>query len=149
MALSSRVKNKIVDTINTTFAGIGNANGMRMPKSDGNQEPLAWEMLIAQHLARIADKRKLKAEAEAAKAGLIPDKERDPQPPGKRFTYKGNTTDILMEVRNPSRRVKAELLIDYLVAHGVKQELIDAATVAATTYSERGSHVFTAMWSEE
>ena len=143
MSLSSRVKNKIVDTINTTFASLGHANGMRMPKSDSNLEPLAWELYVAKHVLSLAEKRKDKAELEAAKAGLINDKEKNPKPAGTReIIYTGNVVSISVEVRNPSPRVNVTKVLEYLVAKKVDAKLLADAVEQATTYT-KPAHVFT------
>ncbi len=145
MSLSSRVKNKIVDTINTTFASLGHANGMRMPKSQNNHEAVAWELWTAKHVLSLAEKRKDAAERAAAQAGVINDKERDPLPAGTRaICYHGDIVDVQVEVRNASKRVNVDVMADYLVGKGVKQSLVDAARSAATKET-KPAHVFTPM----
>ena len=146
MALSSRMKNKIVDTMNTVFASIGNANGMRMPKSEDNRESLAWDFHIAKHVLALAEKRKARAEEALVKAGILPDKEKNPLPAGTReIVYTGDSVSLIVEVRNAGRRIDAAKLCDYLFAHGVKQSLLDEAMDAVATYP-RPPHMFSAMW---
>lgn len=143
MSLSSRVKNKVMDMINMTFASLGNANGMRMPKSDNNLEYLAWELLVAKHVLSLAEKRKDNAENAAAKAGVINDKEKNPKPAGTReIIFSGNVVSVSVEVRNPSSRINVVRVTDYLTAHGVSQKLIDEAVEQATTMT-KPAHVFT------
>lgn len=146
MALSSRMKNKIVDTMNTVFASIGNANGMRMPKSEDNRESLAWDFHIAKHVLALAEKRKARAEEALVKAGILPDKEKNPLPAGTReIVFTGDSVSLMVEVRNAGPRVNAEKLLEYLRDHGVKQALLDEAVEQATTYP-RPPHMFSAMW---
>lgn len=146
MALSSRMKNKIVDTMNTVFASIGNANGMRMPKSEDNRESLAWDFHIAKHVLSLAEKRKARAEEALVKAGILPDKEKNPLPAGTReIVFTGDSVSLMVEVRNAGPRVNAEKLLEYLRDHGVKQALLDEAAEQATTYP-RPPHMFSAMW---
>lgn len=143
MSLSSRVKNKIIDAMNTCFTSIGNGNGMKMPRSGNNLEPYAWELFVAKHVLRLAEKRKDDAEAACAKAGLINDKEKNPKPAGTReIIFTGNVVSISLEVRNASPRVSHTKMVDYLLEHGVKQEVLDEAVKAATSLS-KPAHVFT------
>lgn len=145
MSLSSRVTNRIVDTINTTFASLGHANGMRMPKSTDNREPAAWELYIARHVLRLAEKRKEAAESAAVIAGVINDKDKAPLPSGtRRVIYSGQIVDVMVEVRNPSARVSIDYVITYLKEHGVKEELLRQA-VDAATHMTKAAHVFTPM----
>lgn len=142
MSLSSRVKNKIVDAMNTTFKSIGNANGMRMPKSGNNQEPLAWEFAVAKHLVTLANKRKDDAETACVEAGMIPNKLTNPQPPGKYgMVFVGEVAGITLEVRNSSPRIDARAMTEYLIAHGVKRALIEEA-IKETSKTTRPAHVF-------
>lgn len=143
MSLSSRAKNKLIDVINTTFASLGNANGMRMPRSGNNLEPLAWDLFVAKHLFSLAEKRKDSAEWAAVKAGLIIDKEKNPKPPGTReVIYNGDIVSISLEVRSGSMRVNAKIMREYLISKSVSQKLIDEAEAAAST-ATRPAHVFT------
>jgi hypothetical protein len=143
MSLSSRDYNKIVDKINTTFYKLGYANGMQMPPSDSNTEPAAWKMWVAYHLARIADKYKDSAEWEAAQAGIIPDKEKNPQMPGNYgIIYSGDNVSISLEVRKSSERIDARKLIDILLAAGIDKDVLNNAVRAATKPSGRGAHMF-------
>src|SRR5206468_147218 len=102
MALTTRAKNTLVDKLNMCFAKLGVANGTAMPKSSSNTEPVAWELWCAHHVLTLANKRKEKAEQAAVKAGVIPDKERNPQPAGtKSVIYNGDVVSIALEVRQP------------------------------------------------
>jgi hypothetical protein len=145
MALTARAKNTLVDKLNTCFAKLGTSNGTGMPKSSSNAEPLAWELWCAHHILTLANKRKEKAEQAAVKAGVIPDKERDPQPAGtKSVIYNGEVVSIGLEVRQPSTRVSTDKLLNYLADHGVHQELLERAVESATS-TTRPAHVFTTM----
>jgi hypothetical protein len=145
MSLSSRVTNRIVDTINTTFASLGHANGQRMPKSTDNREPAAWELYVAKHVLRLAEKRKEAAEAAAVMAGVINDKDNAPLPSGTRqMIYNGQVVDVMVEVRNASERVDVTKVVAHLAAAGVKQTLLDEAVKQATR-TTKPAHVFTPM----
>ena len=145
MALSSRVKNKLVDSMNVVFTNIGHAAGMKMPKSERNDESAAWELFVAQHLMSMATKRKDTAEKDAIAAGVIIDKEKDPKPEGTReVIYNGDVVSIALEVRAAGSRVAANIMMDYLASKGVSQKLLAEALAAATTKS-RPAHVFTTM----
>ena len=146
MSLSSRTINKLIDTINTTFTSLGHANGMRMPKSTDNREPAAWELFVARHVLRLAEKRKDAAETAAVMAGVIPDKDKSPLPPGTRQIYfRGEVVDVQVEVRNASERVNVDVMIQHLITvGGVKPEVVEKAKIAATK-TTKPAHVFTPM----
>jgi hypothetical protein len=145
MSMSSRQRNTLVDKLNTSFAKLGTANGTVMPKSTSNLEPIAWNLWCAHHLATLANKRKERAEADAVKAGVIIDKEKDPQPAGTRTVlYNGDLVSVALEVRQPATRVSTDKVIEYLANHGVPGGLLDDA-VAHATSTTRPAHVFSTM----
>ena len=145
MALSSRVKNKLVDAINTSFAALGNANGMRMPKSASNKEPAAWELWVSHHVLALANKRREQAEKEAILAGVIFDKDKNPRSGGTReVLYSGDVVSVALEVRNGSTRVNPVAFQEYLRNHGVSAKLLKEAEEAATT-TTKPAHVFSTM----
>jgi hypothetical protein len=145
MSLSSRTKNKIVDLINTTFASLGHANGMRMPKSGNNLEPYAWDLWLAHHVLSLATKRKEQAEKAAIAAGVIIDKEKHPRPGGTReVVFNGDVVSVSLEVRYPSARVDAVKMAEYLTAHGVSSTVVSDAMSHATTMT-KPAHVFSTM----
>jgi predicted lipoprotein len=145
MALSSRVKNKLTDTVNTCFAKIGAVNGTKMPASGNNREPIAYELWLAHQLATLANKRKTRAEAEAVKAGIINDKEKEPKPAGTReVLFNGDVVSVQLEVRQPTTRVDHEKLVDFLVNKGVNLKWLQEAVEHASTET-RPAHVFSTM----
>jgi hypothetical protein len=145
MALSSKVKNKLVDMMNMSFTNIGHTTGMKMPKSDNNNEHAAWELFVAQHLLSMATKRKDTAEKDAIAAGVIIDKEKAPKPEGTReVIYNGDVVSISLEVRTGGTRVSVNVMSDYLAEKGVPQKLLMEAMAFATSKS-RPAHVFTSM----
>lgn len=150
MSLSSREYNKLIDKINTTFYKLGFGNGMQMPPCDKNTAPAAWKMWVAYHLARIADKYKEQAEAEAAEAGIIPNKEKNPQQPGKYgVIYSDDNVSISLEVRTSGVRIDANKLVDILTVAGINKAVLNNAVRAATKPSGRGAHVFVPSLSRE
>jgi hypothetical protein len=142
MSLSSRVKNKLVDAMNTCFASIGHAAGMKMPKCESNMAPAAWEYFVAKHVLSLANKRKENAEKAAIEAGVLFDSEKTPHQPGREMTFSGEIIAVALEVKKASERVNIGMFASILLARGVKQSIIDEARVAATTTS-RPAHVFT------
>jgi hypothetical protein len=145
MALSTRVKNKLTDTINTCFAKIGSANGTKMPTSGNNMEPVAYELWCAHHLATLANKRKAQAEAAAVREGIINDKEKDPRPAGTReVQFNGDVVSVMLEVRQPATRVDAEKLVDFLTNKGVNLKWLQEAVDFASSET-RPAHVFSTM----
>jgi predicted GNAT family acetyltransferase len=138
-------KNKLVDKINTAFTNIGRSNGTKLPKSDDNREPIAWELFIAQHLNAIAGKRKEQAEKAAVVAGVITDKEKNPKPEGSTSVeYTGEHVQIMLKVSSAAARVDITKVIEYLLGKGVQAELVRAAVDKATT-KNRPAHVFTSV----
>ena len=82
MPISSRVRIRLTDAINTMFGGIGSANGTKIPKSSDNKAPIAWEYWLSSHLLALAKGRFASARIEAIKAGIIFDHEKDQRTPG-------------------------------------------------------------------
>src|SRR3954447_23492683 len=120
MPLTTRTSIQLVDKINTCFTNIGVTNGAKMPRSGDNREPIAWEMWLGYHLARLAAKRKSNAEDAAVKAGLIFDKEAHPRPSGtKEVLFVGDIISIQLEVRKAAKRVNADKLIAFLASKKV------------------------------
>lgn len=145
MSLSSRTKNALMDKFNTTFASIGTANGMKMPRSGNNREQYAWELFIAQYLHALAGKRKDAAEKMAIANGVIFNKDTDPKPAGtKEVVFSGEVVLTSVEVRSGAKRVDHKMFVDYLIDHGVKRELIEVAANTATV-TNKPAHVFSTM----
>ena len=143
--LSTTDKNKLIDKINTVFATIGKGNGTRMPTSQDNQEPVAWELFVAKHLDSLAGKRKDAAEKAAVRAEVIVDKETNPQPEGtKTVEYTGENVQVLLSVKTGATRVDASKVHAYLLSKGVDKGLLDDAITHATT-KNRPAHEFSAF----
>ena len=142
MSLSSRVKNKLVDTMNTCFASIGHATGMKMPKCESNLAPIAWEFFVAKHVLSLAEKRKENAQKAAIAAGVLFDQEKTPRPPGREVAFNGEILSIVAEIKNPAKRVNTDKFVEFLIQAGVKHAVVDAAREAATTVN-RSAVTFT------
>lgn len=141
--LSSSDKNKLVDKVNTAFSNIGKKNGTMMPPSDSNLDSYAFDYWIAQQLVALAGKRKEQAEKAAVRAGVLLDKEKDPQPEGSKLVvYNGDHVAISLSVSNSAARVNTDRLVAYLAEHGVDDALLEKAVEHATLKS-RPAHVFT------
>ncbi len=141
--LSSSDKNKLVDKVNTAFTNIGKSNGTKMPPSTSNTDSYAYDYWVAQQLVALANKRKEQAEKAAVKAGVLLDKEKNPQPEGnKQVVYHGDNVAISLAVSNAAERVNADKLIAYLAEHDVDAQLLNDAIANATSKS-RPAHVFT------
>ena len=143
MSLSSRDKNRIVDRINTAIMKLGFTNNTLIPPAKDNRGPIAVKLWVAYHLASFATKYKESAEWEAVQAGVIPDKEKAPLPPGKHGAiYDDGVVSVGLEVRNPSTRVDAKKLVAILEEAGIPRKVLDEAMRQATN-TGRGAHVFT------
>jgi hypothetical protein len=135
MALSSRVSNRLVDVMNTTFASIGYATGMKMPKCESNLATIAWEFFVAKHVLALATKRKDNAEKAAKEAGVLFDNEKDPHTPGRIVTFSGEVVGVIAEIKSPGQRVNIDLFAEHLIKAGVKRDFVYAAKDAATVTS--------------
>ena len=141
--LSSSDKNKLVDKVNTAFTNIGKSNGTKMPPSTSNTDSYAYDYWVAQQLASLANKRKEQAEKAAVKAGVLIDKEKNPQPEGnKQVVYHGDNVAISLAVSNAATRVDVDKVVSYLIEKGVSIGIIDCAIAHASSKS-RPAHVFT------
>ena len=140
--LSSSERNKLTDAVNTKFAAIGKANGTKMPASTSNTDSYAYDLWVAQQLVALANKRKEHAEKEAIKAGVLLDKEKNPQPEGsKQVVYHGDNVAISLAVSNAATRVDVNKVVNYLIEKGVSIGIIDCAIAHASSKS-RPAHVF-------
>jgi beta-phosphoglucomutase-like phosphatase (HAD superfamily) len=141
--LSSSDKNKLVDKVNTAFTNIGKSNGTKMPPSTSNTDSYAYDYWVAQQLASLANKRKEQAEKAAVKAGVLLDKEKNPQPEGnKQVVYHGDNVAISLAVSNAAERVNVDKFIEALAEAGISDHVVMAAKDKATSKS-RPAHVFT------
>jgi hypothetical protein len=141
--LSSSDKNKLVDKVNTAFTNIGKSNGTKMPSSTSNTDSYAYDYWVAQQLVALANKRKEQAEKAAVKAGVLIDKEKNPQPEGsKSVVYNGDIMSISLAVSNAAERVNADKLLAYLAENGVPDDILEEAIAHASSKS-RPAHVFT------
>jgi hypothetical protein len=152
MALSSRVRGRMMDAINTTFDSVGPAPtysgavapNTKQPKNDANNAAAAWEYFIAKHLLARAQKRKDLAEKNAIEAGVIIAKD----PKNLRFLgqhgpiYNNGDVMITLEVKKGAERVNTENLVSYLVLKGVKMKLLEEALEKSTTVFDP-SYTFT------
>src|SRR5436190_7283082 len=140
--LSSSERNKLTDAVNTKFAAIGKANGTRMPASTSNTDSYAYDLWVAQQLVALANKRKEHAEKEAIKAGVLLDKEKNPQPEGsKQVVYHGDNVAISLAVSNAATRVNVDKVLTYLEGCGISADLLADAKHNASSKS-RPAHVF-------
>ena len=140
--LSSSERNKLTDAVNTKFADIGKKNGTRMPASTSNTDSYAYDLWVAQQLVALANKRKEHAEKAAIKAGVLLDKEKNPQPEGsKQVVYSGDNVAISLAVSNAATRVNVDKLLERLIFAGVNPDIIEDAVANASSKS-RPAHVF-------
>jgi hypothetical protein len=98
---------------------------------------------MAGHLASYANKRKEAAEKAMVKEGLIPDKEKNPQPIGRAQVYSDAAVSVTLEVRKPSERIDGKEVLEYLASAGVDTKLLDEAA-RLYTKTTKPAHVFTA-----
>ncbi len=136
-------RNKLIAAINAQFAAIGTSAKTAMPRASSNVSAPAWEYFIASHLSSLCNGRTKKAKAEAIKAGVIPDYEETPLPPGEHpKLFDGEHVVINLVVRNPSVSVDHKKMSDYLIGAGVPQDVVQAAVQHASRVS-RPAHLFT------
>ena len=142
MTMTARLKNKLVDTINTTFSAIGVSPNTRPPKiPKSNTAPSAWELFIANHLYTMASARRKKAREQAILTGVLFDHEKEPREPGTdEIVYEDEHVVVFLTVNNPSTRINPDMLLTYLVDK-VDASVLEAATKYAT-FQTRPAHEF-------
>jgi hypothetical protein len=145
MALTSRKVKIIEDAVNTAFKAIGVERPTNMPQGGDNEnDPLLWEMCVANHLNTLASKRKERAFNDAIKARLFSDPKRNPQPPGTdKIVASGNLVQLHLKVVGRKSKVDYETVLDELQKAGVKRDLI-AKLVREHTEPVASQHTFTA-----
>lgn len=137
MALSSRLKNRLMDNINMSFAQIGNQKPTLPPRSSENTASIAWDLFVSAHLLALAKKRKDVAHGNAVRAGIIFDHIRQPRTPDDNgMIYTGDQVGVYLVVRSPGIRVNAHKMCEELLRFGVDQELIEMARMNATEESK-------------
>lgn len=145
MTLTTAAANAKTAAFNTAFAAIGvSLADTKMPKSNRNNELVAWEVLVAKHLRRIAEAREVKAVKEAVKVGVMFDPEKAPLVAGSNaLTYAGEVVEITVSVGTPATRLDADAFCTALVDAGVKLAMVTRLR-AASTKDNRAPHKFTA-----
>lgn len=137
MALSSRVRNKLVDAINVAFNSIGTTKPTLPPRSNENTALIAWDFFVADRLLAMAKKRKEYAHANAVRAGVIFDHMKYPRTPEDNgMLYVGEHVGIYLAVKSPGKRVDVDLMCELLEERGVSQDVIYAARDKATKESK-------------
>lgn len=152
MALTNRVRNQLMDQINSLFNVIGTTPATRPPMSalsdrrqaaTSNKAMVAWELFIANHLASMANARRKKARELAVEAGVIFDHEEYPEEPGtNRTVYENDSLVITVSVNVPAKRIDGDKLLEYLSDH-VDSRLLEKAEKHATRVT-RPAHEFRA-----
>jgi hypothetical protein len=145
MTMTARLKNKLVDTINTTFSAIGVSPNTRPPKiPKSNTAPSAWELFIANHLYTMASARRKKAREQAILTGVLFDHEKEPREPGTdEIVYEDEHVVVTLTVNNPATRINSEMLLTYLEGK-VDASILKAATNYAT-FQTRPAYEFRAI----
>ena len=138
MALSSRLKNRLMDAINMSFANIGNQKPTLPPRSSENTASIAWDLFVSNHLLALAKKRKDVAHSNAVRAGIIFDHIRQPRTPDDSgMIYTGDQVGVYLVVRNPGKRVNVDKLRDMLIhTWKIDESVIDTAIHNATEESK-------------
>lgn len=145
MAVTTRLRNKITDGINTLFASIGTTKETKVPKlSKSNVAMIAWEYYVAKRLDTMASARRKEATKQAVEAGVIFDHEKHPREAGTTDkVYEDENILILVSVSSPSTSYNAQKLIAFLEASLDAQglELLEEAKRLAVTV-RRPAHEF-------
>lgn len=142
MAMTARVKNKIMDTLNLAFSAIGTTLNTRPPKlPKNNTAPYAWELFVANHLYTMATARRKKAREQAIQVGVLFDHEKEPREPGTdEIVYEDDHVVVTLAVNNPATRINPDLLVNYLDGKVDAELLRDA--VRHATFQTRPAHEF-------
>lgn len=133
MPITSRLRNKLIDDMNTRVSAIASKMIGEPSERFSNAAPVAWEYFVSVLVAKRADARRKEAEKEAIKAGIIFDKEKHPELPGtNRIVYNDGLTVITLNVSSGSERVNVDEFIENLLEAGVKPSVIEECKEAAT-----------------
>ena len=136
--MTRRERNRIIADINKQFSELGTT----MPASTSNMSPIAWEYFMASHVSSLCSGRVKKAKTAAIKAGVLPDYEDHPVPPGEyKPIFDGEHVAIDLLVRQPSHTTDVTRLVDFLIGCGVARNTMDEAMQYASKTS-RPAHVF-------
>ena len=143
MAMTSVQANKLTNAINSAFGKIGDSNGTKLPKTESNTDPIAYEYHVASQLDRIAKKRKENAEKACIKEGVMFDSTEHPRKAGTNETvYTGDNVVISVSVNNATDRLDTKMFIAELIEGGVDRALITRAEEVSTKKT-RAPHKFT------
>lgn len=134
MPISTKVKNKLMDAINTTLGSIGREPSTRPPRTKSNAAPTAWEYFVATHILAQAAARVKQAKEAAIAAGIIAD---EGYPAGTdELIYSGEQIGIHLTVAAPTKRIDPAKLCLFLAKRGVSQEDLTKAVEHATSQSK-------------
>lgn len=140
--LSSVEAAKLINAINVAFDKIGKVNGTAMPKSDNNLDSTAYDLFIADHLARRAKSRKDEAHKNAVNAGVLFDHTKEPREPGNYALFSGDIVAFTCNVKSPASFLDAKTLRTLLIKQGMPAELVDKL-IAQATSKRAPAHTFT------
>lgn len=109
----------------TAFGKIGTSNGSAAPVTGSNIAPIAYELLIAQRLAKIAKDRKDRAMAAAREAGILADEYK----PGDYTPYAADGLAVTVKRNNDSLtldkvKLKNKLMVDHKMDDATATKLI-------------------------
>jgi hypothetical protein len=144
MSLTTNVRNRIVDALNTAFNAIGVDVLTKMPKAKvrDNKAPIAWEYFVADHIEARARARLAAAKRAAIVAGVIFDHEKFPREPGTNEPiFNGEHVVVWLEVGNGATRVNASKMSEYLIAKGIDAKVVADAYEHASSRT-RPPHSF-------
>jgi hypothetical protein len=142
MAMSSKVKARIIDTINTTLSSIGRDKTTKPAVMKGNTSPIAWEFFVVDHLKKMIAARAKEAQRAAITAGVIFDHEKFPKEAGANETiYNDEYVSIHLTVNQSGTKINTNKLLAYLAANKVDETLLQRAIDAATEET-RPAHRF-------
>jgi len=130
-----------MNALNVAFNKLGYTNGHNMPQTTKNTDAIAWELFIAQHIARIAEARKDEAHKEAVKAGVLFDHKSNPKDMGTHSIYTGDIVSYICKVNSPPSRLDTKMLRSELLKAGVSQEVVNKC-YARSTKELAGAHSF-------
>jgi hypothetical protein len=132
MAMSSKVKARIIDTINTTLSSIGRDKTTK-PAMKSNTSPIAWEFFVVDHLKKMIAARAKEAQRAAITAGVIFDNEKFPKESGTNETvYSDEFVSVHLTVNQSGTKVNTNKLLAYLAANKVDEALLQRAIDSAT-----------------
>lgn len=144
MPLDSARSVSVTEAIAGAVAAIGHDDATMISRSRNAQERAAGELLVAQLLSSLIEKRRDEAKRAAIACGVLPDYVAEPYPVGTNETvFAGKSVTITLKVAAQALRVDVPGLLGDLEKCGVKPAVLKRL-MKKHGNEGTGAHIFTA-----